>query len=291
MELVGVLLGLQLIKDKHANNITYTIGVDNQVAIKSLTSKMDKPGHYLAVEILDTASKFQRSKGKKYSLSIKWTAGHSRIEGNEAADKEAKAAAEGKTSDVVQLPRMLKMPLKISRSAACQQINKQVKEEWVKTWKTSPRYDKMKHLDPSLPLRKFIELISNSDINREYASKIFQLHSGHIPLNAYLHRFKISENAQCPACGAPKETPQHFVVECPAYAHERRRSLKLKKGRPELKYAEIVGGKNEATTLAHYIRDTKRFVQDTKKLIEKQAISARKQDKKCTDNPPWYGRN
>ena len=64
-ELVGVFLGLQLIKDKHANNITYTIRVNNQVAIKSLTLKMDKPGNYLAVEILDTASKLQRSKGKK----------------------------------------------------------------------------------------------------------------------------------------------------------------------------------------------------------------------------------
>ena len=148
--------------------------------------------------------------------------GHSRIEGNEAADKEAKAAAEGKTSDAAQLLRMLKKPRKISRSAACQQINKQVKEEWVKTWKTSPRYDKMKHLDPSLPSRKFVELISNLDIHREYASKIFQLRSVHIPLNAYLHCFKILESAQCPACGAPKETPQHFVVECPSYAHERR---------------------------------------------------------------------
>ena len=198
--------------------------------------------------------------------------------------------AEGKTSNVAQLPRMLKKPLKISRSAACQQINKQVKEEWVKTWKMLPRYDKMKHLDPSLHSCKFIELISNSDIHREYASKIFQLRSGHIPLNAYLHRFKILESAQCPACRAPKETPQHFTVECPAYAHERRRSLKPK-GRPELKYAEIKGRKNEATALAHYIRDMKRFVQDTKNLIEKQAISARKQDKKHTDNPPRYGRN
>ena len=63
-ELVGILFGLQLIKNKQLRNLTYTIGVDNQAAIKSLTSKRDKPGHYLAAEILDTASRLQRSMGK-----------------------------------------------------------------------------------------------------------------------------------------------------------------------------------------------------------------------------------
>ena len=290
-ELVGILLGLQLIKDSRQSNLTYTIGVDNQAAIKSLTSMMDKPGHYLAAEILDTTLRLKKSMGKKYSLSIRWTAGHSGIEGNEKADEEAKAAAGGKTLDNAQLPKMLRKPLKVSRSAARQRLNKQIKEEWIKTWKASPRYGKMKHIDSSLPSRKFVELISTPDIHRESASKIFQLRTGHIPLNAYLHRFKLAESAQCPACGAPKETPQHFVLECPAYEYERKRTLKPKKGRLELKYAEIVGRKGEAVALAHYILDTKRFAQDTQKLLEKQAESAKKQGKLRAENPPRSGRN
>ena len=128
-ELVGILLGLQLIKNEHSRNLSYTIGVDNQEAIKSLTSKMDKPGHYLAAEILDTTIRLRRSMGKRYSLSIRWTAGHSGIEGNEQVDEEAKAAAEGKTSDAAQLPNILRKPLKGSRSAARQQLNGRVKEE------------------------------------------------------------------------------------------------------------------------------------------------------------------
>ena len=123
----------------------------------------------------------------------------------------------------------------------------------------SPRYDKLKHIDPSLPSHKFVELISGKDIHREAASKIYQLRSGHIPLNAYLHRFKLVDGPQCPACGAPRETPQHYILECPAYDHERRRILKLKRGRPELKYAEIMGRRNGAKVLAHYIMDTRRF--------------------------------
>ena len=254
-------------------------------------SRDNKLGHYLVAEILDTTIKLRRSMGKRYSLSIRWTAGHSGIEGNEQVDEEAKAAADGKTSDTAQLPNILRKPLKGSRSAERQQLNGRVKEEWVKSRRTSPRNNKMEHIDPSLPSHKFIEPISNPDIHRESTSKIFQLRTGHIPLNTYLHRFKIAESAQCPACGAPKETPQHFVLECPAYAQERRKMLKPKRGRSELKYAEIVGRKDEAVALAHYILDTRRFAQDTQKLFKKQAESARKQGRRSAENPPRIGRN
>ena len=46
----------------------------------------------------------------------------------------------------------------------------------------SPRYNKIKHIDPLLPSQKFIELMSSQDIHREVASRTYQLHSGHIPL-------------------------------------------------------------------------------------------------------------
>ena len=82
-------------------------------------------------------------------------------------------------------------------------------------------------------------------------------------MNTYLHRFKLVDSAQCPACGAPRETPQHFVLECPAYENERRKTLKPKRGQSELKFAEILGRKNKAVALAHYIMDTRRFEKET----------------------------
>ena len=262
-ELVGILLGLQLIKERRWKNLAYAIGVDNQAAIKSLASKLDKPGHYLAAEILNAAAKLKRTMGSRYSLSLRWTAGHIGIPGNEDVDEEAKAAAEGLSTEDDKLPKTLRKPLKISRSAARQQLNGSVKMRWENEWKMSPRYTRLKHIDSSLPSHKFVELMSSKDIRREAASKTYQLRSGHIPLNAYLHRFKLVESAQCPACGAPRETPQHFVLECPAYEHERRKTLKPKRGRSELKYAEILGRKNEAVALAHFIMDTRRFDRET----------------------------
>ena len=258
-ELVGMLLGLQLIKNSRLRNLAHAVGVDNQAAIRCLTSKLDKPGHYLAAQVLEAATKLKKTMGKKFSLSLRWTAGHIGIPGNEEVDEEAKAAAEGQTSEDAMLPKTLRKPLKTSRSAARQHLYGNVKARWEREWKLSPRYDKPKHINPSLPSHKFVELMSNKDICREMASKTYQLRSGHIPLNVYLHGFKLAESAQCPACGALRETLQHFVLECPAYDHKRKRSLKPRRGRSELKYAEILGRKNEAVALAHYIMDTRRF--------------------------------
>jgi hypothetical protein len=63
--------------------------------------------------------------------------------------------------------------------------------------------------------------ISNKEISRNSASRIFQLRVGHAPLNQYLHRFKRADSPRCPACGHPKETPEHFLLHCPSYEHER----------------------------------------------------------------------
>jgi hypothetical protein len=124
-------------------------------------------------------------------------------------------------------------------------------------------------------LQKFIKLISNTKISRADASKLFQLCSGHIPLNTYLHCFKRKESAQCPACRAPKETPQHFLLECPAYAHERWK-LRLKKGELETKFAEILTSKKKTITLAHFMKATGRFAEDSQEHATKVTDSQMK---------------
>ncbi|KAF8263025.1 hypothetical protein EI94DRAFT_1599373 [Lactarius quietus] len=104
-----------------------------------------------------------------------------------------------------------------------------------------------------------MKLISNNKISRTDASKIFQLRSGHVPLNAYLHRhLKRKTDAQCPACGAPKETPQHFLIECPAYVHKRWK-LRPRNGEKEIKFAEILTSSKWTVPLAHFIQAMGRF--------------------------------
>lgn len=144
------------------------------------------------------------------------------------------------------------------------------KERWRQEWITSPRYAKFKHIDSSLPSCRFLKLISNLKMSRADMSEIFQICSGHVPLNVYLHQFKRKESAQCLACGAQKETLQHFLLECPAYTHERRK-LKQKKGELEAKFAELIISKKRTTALAHYIQATRRFTGDGQEHTSKGA--------------------
>ena len=98
-----------------------------------------------------------------------------------------------------------------------------------------------------------------------------------------MHRFKNKESAQCPACGAPNETPQHFIMECSAYKHEGWKP-RPKKGKPELKYEDLLSNKEKTAELAHHILDTRRFDQ-----IEPEG-NTRNKTAQCksrmTRNPP-----
>ncbi len=123
-------------------------------------------------------------------------------------------------------PPFLRKPLKQSKSTLRQGHKGKLKSWWKEEWQASTRAERLKHVDPTLPSLDFIKLTSDPKLSRQGASWLFQLRVGHFPLNSYLHRFKRTESTQCPACGHQSETPQHFLLDCPAYAHERWSLLK-----------------------------------------------------------------
>ena len=79
----------------------------------------------------------------------------------------------------------------------------------------------MRLMDSTAPSAKFLKTISNPNLTREAASRIAQFRLKHIQLNSYLHRFKRTDKASCPACGAIDESIAHYLLQCPNYAHER----------------------------------------------------------------------
>jgi hypothetical protein len=123
----------------------------------------------------------------KFGLTLRWTAGHCRIPGNEKADREAKRAAGGIALDAKTLPPYLRKPLLINPAAAKRKFNDDLIKKWKSDWPRTTRGKKTKKIDESTPSAKFLKTTSKDKLSREAASRISQLRLGHIPLNSYLH--------------------------------------------------------------------------------------------------------
>ena len=162
-EAVG-LLAAQLLTQRREASFPATIFADNQAVIRSSTHPMAKPGHYLLTHFRKLMKCLQnKKKVNSEALSLNWIAGHADILGNELADWEARLAAISQTNATPQclLPKILCKPLLLSISAAKQDHNARIQNEWQRLWKWSPHYDHMATIDPSLPSRAFTKLMKH----------------------------------------------------------------------------------------------------------------------------------
>jgi hypothetical protein len=81
-------------------------------------------------------------------------------------------------------------------------------------------------------------------LNREKASILAQLRTGHARLNGYLHRIGRSDSELC-ACGVERETVAHFLLRCTRW-NEPRRALVEAAGPHFGSLPRMLGGKAES---------------------------------------------
>ncbi|KAG2046295.1 hypothetical protein BDR06DRAFT_856134, partial [Suillus hirtellus] len=92
-EIVGMILAVELGRTRP----TMALGVDNQAAIRATSGFQSQPGHYL-IDIFHDNLRRLLPRNDDHKLIIRWSAGHIGIPGNEAADEQAKCAAQGENS-------------------------------------------------------------------------------------------------------------------------------------------------------------------------------------------------
>ena len=204
LELVGLLLALHLLPQLTCHLLpSVIIGLDNQVAICSLTNQDSKPAHYLLDAIHDATERLHwcqdwlqykdpfrwdwqwnqqhitKSNGI-VDLQIHWIPGHLDFVPNDKANKLTKEAATENSSPPKDLPALLRKPLPTSLSALHQESKAKIQH-----WKTSSRYRHMGRIDKSILSKKWMKLMKS--LSHKQASIVMQLHTGHIGLNKCLH--------------------------------------------------------------------------------------------------------
>ena len=264
-KLVGILLGMHLIKARKTNKASAAIGLDNQATIRAFTSDLRSPSHHLMREALHLATQIKKGNKKKgrnkTKVTICWTAGHKGIEGNKLADREAKEAAKGCISDTKLLLHYLRKPLLTNPSAVKKAHNDSLAEEWCKEWRSSKRGIAILAIDETSPLMKFLKAISSPKLLRTAASVIAQIRLTYFLLNRYLKRIGKVDNARCPACREDKETIAHFLLSCQNYAYERWPLVKHTTKKNKLLMLQmLLGDPQLMLSLAAYIHDTSRFL-------------------------------
>lgn len=256
-EIVGILLGLQLIaKSCAANNgrLEVSISLDNTSPITALNDQKTKPSQYLLDWVHKALNDLDEDLGER--IQVKWVPGHMASRGNEAADREAKRAAMGDTSEPRDLPAQLRQPIPTSLSATRQALTNQAHKMWEKQWKKSKRYTRSKSYVKKPQSRSFGKIVKK--LRRNQTSLLIQLRSNHIPLNFYLHRIKRVDDADCPHCPGQIEDIRHYLFNCRYYARPRQ-NLREKLGRKAASMPYLFSKSDGVKGLLKYVHETKRF--------------------------------
>src|SRR5947207_6469602 len=135
-----------------------------------------------------------------------WILEHSKIEGNDRANTEAKKAA--LDSALTQTHRH--RPLK---SGCVKHIKTAAKERWHKNWENAKTAKTLRHI-----MRRKSKGIKNGSspyneiVNRNTATKIAQLRTSHYELKLYRHRFGLT-GWPYRKYGYGKENVEHYLLE------------------------------------------------------------------------------
>jgi len=220
-ECIGQIFGLKMLQKlgQDLNGAEILLVTDNQATLRAYDARKSTPGSYL-VEDARRLIKEIEDKWPRARLKLQWVPGHEGIEGNEKADTEAKRAVEGSHRNRRNEHYQLIRGIPDSKPATRQALKVKNRQEYAKEFQKSPRYDKAIKYDPRAPSSNFRMIPAK--LTRRQASILIQLCTGHAPLQAYLHRFKLSDTPECLACNDEPETVTHYLAHCRTYDQQRR---------------------------------------------------------------------
>ena len=252
-EVVGIMLAADIIREiRLTKNVA--ILLDNQAAIRSLDKRKSHSGQHLVLaaqnELTNIAISFP-----DIEITVAWIPGHSDVDGNEEADREAKDAALGFSSTLHDPAEVLLDPIPISVAALKADAKKRVTLEWERRWKKSKQRRKIAHFDrmpPSNAIGKFYMKCDRRD-----ASLITQLRSQHIPLASYLHRIKAIDSNLCQRCGVP-ETVDHFLLTCQRWRSQREQ-LRFDIGKRRFNLTSLLAIPKTIKATLNFVHSTNHF--------------------------------
>ena len=200
-EAISVLKALEELKKltEYTHNKRVAIFTDSKVTLDSL-----KNNSIVNPIILQTRAAVRQLMSEDWIIHFEWVKAHIGIKGNEMADKLAKEAAEDEQLCII-----------YNRTPLTSAITEQRKDsiiKWQHQWDITTKGATCKSFLPKVESRLKLKI----PITAEFTSII----TGHGKTKAYLHRFKLIDNSQCP-CNKGEQTSDHIIYNCEKIENER----------------------------------------------------------------------
>lgn len=273
-ELKGIVMALEAIQKYCQQQIPRSrnkwlgrgirIYTDNQAALRALIRPRMVSGQTYLQKALDILEWCEDN----ITISFYWIPGHEGIDGNEAADKAAKEAAEH--GYVRGRDRIYWLA-----AAAKQRVRHEVKIKWKRLWKQQKSAKSTKRIIEA-PHAKNLQYWKS--LRKATTSILIQLRTGIIGLSHYLSRIRVRDDARC-ECGLGSQTPHHVVLICPLLHDMRHRMWERLRDVGGLRLGtldNLLKEKRAAIALADFMVDS--GLLDQFKDVDKGAMGTTEQD-------------
>ncbi|CAK5270117.1 unnamed protein product [Mycena citricolor] len=254
---IGLNLAVGLLRAQQNVEGNVSVFVDNTAAIMATHNTTSAPSHYIW-DALHEALEQLHETHPRARVTFKWAPGHKDIQGNEAADEEAKKAADpGTQSDGdAYLRRPLRGTLPRSKSATIQDFHEGLRTRTQNEWVTSPRYPRLRALLPKPLAGLWLKHIAA--LPKTHASIMIRLRTGHLPLARHLHTIKRADSPVCPCCHREDESVRHYLLHCPAHANARGNLIR-RAGRHAQDLEKLLSRPDLTRHLLRFVAQTGRF--------------------------------
>ena len=237
-ELIAITTAANKLHDIHSHSIV--ILTDSLSSLQTL----DKP--YIKSRTAIECHLALEALALNNSVKLTWVPGHEGHEGNEAADKLAKAGTILMEAEQGYIPR----------SHIKSSISNMIKIQTQITWNTTTTEHCKQTLGPqeSKQHKDFLKELKQLTPSRKKFRIAAQLISGHAALNKHLHKMGLVNSPTCPSCGDQDETVEHLLGHCPAHSQLRITMLNTL-------YANIgeIFKENSLTTIIKFAQETGRM--------------------------------
>jgi ribonuclease HI len=192
-EQLAIIKALEAIGNIDTPHRTATIFTDSMITLESIRNT--KNHNYLIEEIRKKMTALEQA---HWNIEISWVKAHIGITGNELADQLAKTAANDNDNKII----FKRLPI----GPLINKIKEETLQKWQKEWDECTKAETTKQFFPKIQGRQKLKI----EITPIFTAMI----TGHGKTRAYLHRFKILENANCP-CGDGDQNIDHLLNSCP----------------------------------------------------------------------------